>query len=181
MSYDEYAPQVSSNSLAALTKLANEQAAKELEVAELQQKLEQAQRELRDIAEVRMPELMDELGMSNFTTTGGYKISIEQQISASIPKAKADEAFDWLDKNEYGGMVKREFAVSFGRDQEAWARKFAADLKKRKQPLNVSVRKKVEPMTLKKFVTDQLMEGNDIPLDLFGVFTRRVAKISHKG
>jgi len=35
----------------------------------------------------------------------------------------------------------------------------------------------VEPMTLKAFVKEQIERGNDLPLDLFGVFVGQRAKI----
>ena len=175
--YSDFQESPEEGQLAELSKLADQQADAEREVARLGTELAKATDVLRSISEQELPTLMDKLGMEKFKTTSGLEIDIKETIRASIPKARAEEAYNWLDENGHAAIIKRMFAVSFGRDEEKWARKFAADLRRRKRELAVADIKKVESSTLRAFVKGQLEDGIDLPMELFGVFRQRVAKI----
>ena len=165
------------NALAHLHGLVNEQHELELEVARLQQQLQLKQDQLKLHQEKILPEAMLELGLSTFGTPSGLQVSLEESIHASIPKKFQDDAFTWLDENNESGMIKRSFEIKFNKDEEKLANKFVADLNKRKTRLRVDMKKKVEPMTLKAWVTRSLEEGREIPLELFGVFRRKVSRV----
>jgi hypothetical protein len=45
---------------------------------------------------------------------------------------------------------------------------------------NVKQAEKVEPMTLKAFVREQIEKGKDVPADLFGVYVATRTKITTK-
>jgi hypothetical protein len=176
--YSEHQEEVAGEGqLAQLSILADRQADAEHAVARLTADLAKANDQLRSICEHELPALMDELGMQDFTTTSGLKVTVRETIRASIPKDRKEAAFDWLDEHGHSSLVKRMFAVSFGRDEEKWARKFAADLRRRKRELSVDDIKKVESSTLRAFVKNQLEEGLELPLELFGVFRQRRSKI----
>ena len=175
--YSDFQEGPGEGQLAELSKLADQQADAEREVARLEAELAKAKDRHRSISEQELPAMMDELGMEEFKTTSGIKIKVAEIIRASIPKARAEEAFTWLDENGHASIIKRLFAVSFGRHEEKWARKFAADLRRRKRELIVADIKKVESSTLRAFVKAQLEEGVDLPMELFGVFRQRVSKI----
>lgn len=175
--YSDFQEGPGEGQLAELSKLADQQADADREVKRLEADLAKAKDKLRSISEQELPTLMDALGMEKFKTTSGLEIDIREVIRASIPKARADEAYKWLDENGHASIIKRMFAVSFGRDEEKWARKFAADLRRRKRDLAVDDIKKVESATLRAFVKGQLEAGVDIPMELFGVFRQRIAKI----
>lgn len=175
--YSDFQEQPGEGQLAELSKLADQQAEAEAEVKRLEADLVKAKERHRTISEQELPALMDQLGMEEFKTRSGFTIKVNEIIRASIPKARAEEAFEWLDEHGHASIVKRSFTVSFGRDEERWARKFATDLRRRKRELNVADGKKVESSTLRAFVKNQLEEGVDIPMELFGVYRQRIAKI----
>lgn len=180
--YEEHkeAPKIGDNSMARLYGLAQEQKAAEAKVTKIQQELAEAQAELDRIAGRELPDLMQDLRMTEFTLDNGTKISIKESIHTSIPKAKEDEAYEWLENNKHSGVVKRKFEIMFNRDEEAWAKKFQADLAKRKKPVNAKITRKVEPATLKALVTRELEAGKQIPLDLFGVHRRKLSTVEVK-
>lgn len=177
--YDEYmdVEKAAPVDLARLQKLAQLQHKAELAVAELESKLQRANEALRNISENLLPTVMQELKLETFRTTDGLDISINEIVRASIPKAGQEKAFNWLDGNGHGGMIKRTFTVSFGRDEERWASKFARDLKQRKREVDVKQDKKVENSTLRAFIREQLDAGAEIDLKMFGAFLQRVAKV----
>lgn len=167
--------------LRCISQLAQEQVAAESVVATLEAQLTEAKLSLSEIRDRRVPQILDELGIEEFTTQDGIKVSIKEKIRGSIPKTKEAEAFRWLDDHNQGNLIKRQFVIEFGKGDEGWANKFEGDLKKRKKPLNVARKKAVHPSTLQAFITSQLKEGKDIPLDVFGVYRQRSSKVTVKG
>lgn len=178
--YSGYTEPTSSDALAQLGTLAQEMTAMETRVVEAERALKTAQDDLRTISEKTIPEAMDALGIEEFTARGGLKIRIAEAVRASIPKQRQEEAVVWLDAHGYASLVKRKFTIQFGKDEEAWANRFAADLARRKRQLAVAQDKAVHPSTLSAFVREQLEAGADLPLDLFGVYRQRFAKLEIK-
>lgn len=180
--YSEFTepPKAGDNSMARLSGLARDQKAAEAKVARIQQELAEAQADLDKIAQKDLPELMQELRLKTFTTEDGVQIEVKESIHASIPKIKADDAFKWLEDHNDAGMIKRTVTVAFPRDEEKWAKKFLADMAKRKRPLDAKVERKVEPATLKAWATKKLEAGVDIPQDLFGIHRRKITQVEIK-
>lgn len=175
--YSTYAEPAATDKLAQLAELANQQLVLETAVLEAEKALDAKREQLRLLAEKTLPELMDELGMEEFATRTGLRIKVAEVVRASIPKARQNEAVAWLDDNGFANLVKRKFTVLFGKEEESWARKFAADLAKRKKQLNVEEDSSVHNRTLAAFIKEQLEAGTNIPMDLFGVFRQRVSRI----
>jgi hypothetical protein len=161
------------NALTQLNALAERQAKEEAEVARLLAELEKAQEALKKTSEQDLPTLMDELGLADFRTTTGLRIEVSEEIRCGIPKANADAAFAWLDKNGFGRLVKRVISVPFAKGEEKKATAFKRKLK----GLEYDDKKSVHHSTLKAFVVERLKSGEEIPSDLFGIHRQRVSKI----
>lgn len=179
--YSEFREEPTGDLLQRISEAAAEQKKAELRVARLEEELAQAKEELKDVAEHRLPALMDEAEIEDFTTKDGIKIGVKEKIRGSIPAANRPQALKWLEDNGFENLIKREFKIQFNKDEESWARKFQADLAKRKKPLKVQVDRNVNPSTLQSFVKQRLEEGEEIPMKLFGVFRQRMSKIDTKG
>lgn len=168
------------NIMARLGGLAAEQLQVEARVMTLEAELKQTKETLRHICENKMPTLMEEAGQEDCTVTGGIRIKIKSIIRGSIPANNAKEAFTWLEDNGNGNLIKREFKIDFGKDDDKWADKFERDLKQRKKPLNVKRKKAVHPGTLQAFVREQLEMGVPIPMDVFGVYRQNYSSVTVK-
>jgi hypothetical protein len=164
--------------LKTLRKLALAQVKAEHEVAAAEEALKQAKIALADIAEKQLPELMDSIGLESFTTEEGFKIEVKRTIRASVPVANRPKAYNWLEEHGHGGMIKRTLVVGFDRDQRVEAAELRHQLEKKYD--NVKEDQKVEPSTLRAFIAERLAEGEEIPLQLFGAFEQRKAKITTK-
>lgn len=164
-----------SSQLVQLGDLANDLFLAELKLLEAQEKAREAQEAVRSIAEQQIPELMDEIGLASFETKSGIKLTVADVIRASIPKVRRDEAYEWMDAEGYGDLIKHNVTINFGRDEGERAEKLIAQLNC--EGHRVKDERKVESSTLRKFVGDRLEEGADIPMDLFGAAQFRKAKI----
>jgi hypothetical protein len=168
--------EVSSKDLADLANLAAQLADAEKAVADLQAQLENAQRRVTDLTERQIPELMDSLGLKRFTTSSGFEIDIKRTVRASIPVAFRQAAYDWLEQNGHGALIKRQISVAFDREQLDAAKQLESELSGEFE--NIKVDSKVESSTLRAWISEQLEAGNAIPLELFGAWEQRTARIS---
>ena len=175
--YSDYKEQLGDNILSVLNGVALDQKKAEAEVARLEEELGLAKQALRHISENTLPTLMDECGMTEFTTTDGIKISVTETIRASIPIESQAQAFEWLKGHNHDDLIKREFKIEFGKGEEKWAEEFEKKLNEEERPLKVQVKRGVHPQTLASFVREQLKEGVDIPLSVFGASRIRSSKI----
>lgn len=157
-------------SLEDLSRLAERQASLEDSVVHLEQALKVAKQELDLVATVAIPEAMEELQLTTFSTNTGLTVEVENTIQAGLSKDRKMEAIAWL-RAHAPGLIKREFAI-IARDDEQ-----GQELAELLAEYDVSDMPSVHPQTLKKFVRERLADGEDIPQDLFGVFFQRKAKV----
>lgn len=149
------------------------EAKKKLEQVEEQLKV--AKEEYKQVAEKQLPELMDALGLKTFKTSSGISVEVAEKIRTSLPPENRIKAFNWLEENGYGGMIKSTVVVAFKREEIEKAKELANELRIDQYIANVE--RKIEPMTLTSFIKEQLTQGKDIPLDIFGVYRQRIADV----
>lgn len=164
-----------------LVKLAQDLVAAEDLIASLETQLAEAKATRRGLAEHDIPDLMSDMELDSYKTTTGVEIGLQEVVNAHISKERADEAHEWIEETGNGNLIKRQFVIEFGRGDEAWARKFAGDLKKRKRKLNHVVKRAVHPQTLGKFVRDRLRDGKEVEMTLLGVHQKKVARVTVAG
>jgi len=180
--WDEYAadaeerkPEVGDNMKAVLEGQIKDMWEAEKEVARLDQELKDAKAVLTRIGEEQIPKTFEDMGLDDdsVVSVSGVKVSIKQSVHASPKAARRDEMYDWLEENGHGGLIKRTGVFKTGKDQEKKFKRWIKSIKT--YPGNFE--RKVESATLRAFVNDQLKQGTEIPMDLFGAYTRRVAEI----
>lgn len=163
----------STDALAKLSRLADAQLEAQKNVARAEDELKARKDELTDIAETQIPELMESVGLEEYTTTSGVKISVKEKVRASILAAHRGAAMRWLRDNGHEALIKREVKVTFGMGEDEQAQEAIAKL----GDLPVEDKSAVHPATLKKFVTEMLNSGSEVPEDLFSVHRQRVSNI----
>lgn len=168
---------IGDNAMAQLKGLAQEQADLEAKIAELTAELAKATADHKDVSERKLPSLMETMGLDYMKFNTGLEVKVSEHIHTTIPKDKQTAGFGWLDANGHGKLIKREFVIKFPREEEAWANKFAADLAKRKKPVDLEMKKSIHPGTLKAFGKEQLSKGIELPEDGFSVHRNKVAEL----
>ena len=158
-----------SDQVVKLTNLEDELAKKEKELKELKRKVELVSGEV-------IPTMMQEMNISTLKLADGSSVEVKPVYGASIPKAKQEEAFKWLRENGLGDLIKNEVTVAFGRDEDNKAQQYA--VLAQGQGYEPVQKLKVEPMTLKALVRERLESGQEMPSDLFNMFTGNRTKIT---
>lgn len=144
-------------------------------IATLERELDEKAKLLVGILTVRLPSLMQSMGLTEFKTTDGLEISVKEEVEAHISKENQTAAHEWLDKNNHGGIIKRDITVSFNKEQNEAAKALLEELSKKFA--GVASKQTVHPQTLKSWAKEMLGNGADFPMELFGIFRRKVAKI----
>ncbi len=187
---DDVAP--ASNSLGAVSDLAQTMFDTEKEIEDLEKLLKEKKQNLTKLAEQDLPDLMQELNMKDFTLNNGAKVEIQDIASGSIPSATAimrakpedrpelelrqQQCFDWLRGNNAGDLIKSNVEVQFSKGEDEACNEFTKELRER----NLFYRRAVgvHHGRLNSFIKEQLADGKDVPHDLFKIYVGRKAKLT---
>lgn len=147
-------------------------------VEQAEESLKRAKERARMLREETIPSAMQELGIEELKLDTGQKLSVKQEVYASIPADKKGQAFTWLEDNGFGGLIKVGVSVDFGKGEIDVANDFFESLCDSGYDPNFDT--SVHPSTLKAFLKEQIASGASIPLDLFGARPVWTAKITKK-
>ena len=125
-----------------------------------------------------IPTMMKEMSLSSLKLADGSSVEVKPIYGASIPITKREEAFNWLRLNGLGDLIKNEVIVSFGRNEDDKAIAYANFAQG--QGYEPAQKLKVEPMTLKALVRERLESGQEMPFELFNVFSGNKTKITRR-
>jgi len=158
---------------------------RELEAADSAEKISKlAAARARAISEEDIPELLAELELAGITLEDGSKVAVKSEVYASISEDRKDRAFEWLEKNGFGDIIRTSIALSFAPADSELCGKVFDLLAKRKDLAKAGIvpelSRGVHAGTLKAFLRERLEAGTpkDLPLDLFAARPVKVAKIT---
>ncbi len=141
-----------------------------------EQELTDAKETARVLREETRPNAMMELELKRLDLESGQKITVKQDVYASIPAASKDDAFKWLTKNGFGGLIKVDLITPFGKSEQKRAITLADQLIKKGYDTNMN--ENIHWQTLRAFLNEQIAAGNKkLPLDLFGARPVWIAKV----
>jgi hypothetical protein len=180
----EQAPASKPGELTMIRDLAAELYKAERDLAKLLLDVDAKKAEIENLELRRIPAAMQAVGARRFDLEKGFRVEVEDLIKGSILVANRGDAFAWLD--DHGHLiVKRVITVSFGKDEDKWAKKFIADMAKRKKPLRAEIKEAIHDGTLQKFVREmvakeragELPPDEKLPRELIGVYEAKVARL----
>lgn len=164
-----------------IVELANLMVSQSAKVTKMEDELKDAKRTLQRIEQEDLPDLMREVGMSSVTLEDGSVIEVKEEIECGISEERRPAAHRWLIDNGFGGLIKTEVVVAFGRGEQEAAGDFSTVVVKLtgQQPVVVE---RVHPATLKSFVKEQMAAGVTVPFDTFAIhpFSKAKLKTSKK-
>ena len=132
----------------------------------------------RDMEERIIPEMMQEAGVSLLKLSDGSTVEVKPFYAAKIPESRVEEAFSWLRGKGFEDIIKNTVTASFNRGQDNQVSELIKVCEE--HGFNYNKKEKVEPMTLKAFVKEQVEGGKELPFDLFGVYIANKTKITNK-
>lgn len=156
--------------------LSKQQVVLEAAIEHQEEVMSRLQEQLRRVREEDLPNAMEELGLKKITLESGETVEIKPDFVVGIPEANKTEAFNWLESKGFGGLIKTEVKVAFGKGELEKAEKLLVALGKKK--LNVGLTRNVHWQTLKAFVVEQTKAAKAIPLELFGAHPTTKAVIT---
>ena len=125
-----------------------------------------------------IPTMLSEMGLSQLKLADGSSVDVKPFYSATISAQNKDKAYSWLRTNGLGDIIKNDISVSFGRNEDDKAAKYA-DLAK-SHGFQPTQKLKVEPMTLKALVRERIEAGKEMPTEIFNVFVGNKTTIKRK-
>ena len=169
-----------------LQTLIGEQINLELSVETLSIKLAELQSKLRDVSEVKIPDLFKILHLSELKLEDGSMVKCAPFYSASIGEENEVACFKWLRDHNLDDLIKHEIKAVFGKGEDEQC----SELKKVLDELHLNYMDKqgVHPQTLKALVREQIEnegvkiaeqgEAGVFPRELFKVFVGAKTKIT---
>lgn len=167
----------SNDQLNAISTLAKEQARRERVLKNAEEAAKEARRQYEEIALRKLPEALEEAGVQKFTTTDGYTVEVEEKLYASVPKKNKEVAAQWLVDNGHGSLVSADVVVPFDKGQQE-AQERVLHLLNEAGITRVKQDTSFHTGQLKSLIQELQAEGQEVPLDLFGAYWRRQAKVS---
>lgn len=174
-SQSEQKKKISDEGLSVVGTLAKQQLELESKISAQEKILATLNDEHKLISQTKLPEALEEYGLSEVKLADGKKIKVKKFYGASIKPEQREAAFKWLRENGFGDLIKRAITATFGKGEDKNADKVFAELSK--QGLSVADKTDVHGSTLKAFVKEQKEEGKTIPDALFGVFEGKIATV----
>lgn len=148
------------------------------QLSSIEELTKQLGKELREITEQQLPDLMASAGVSEFKTKAGVKVKIHDFVRGSLPKEEGErkKALTWIEDQGAGDLIKDRVSIEFGRKEH----NFAIEVRSILARAGVEFESKmdVHPQTLAAFARERLSNGESLPLDLLGLYAGRAAKVT---
>ena len=149
----------------------------EQEIGDAEAHIKSLVQEKHKLSVENIPALMDEMGVER-VDVDGCTVERKMIVSASIPVARKEEAFNWLRDNRLDDIIKNDITVSFGKGEDNVAGDVVGLLQDR--GFDPKTKTHVHPSTLKAFIKERVVEGKPVDLDMFGAFISNTAQIRRK-
>jgi len=172
---DSEAFSLADDQLSGISALAKRAKQLEKELDEMELEFKKRKDQYRKMIEETIPEALSSLGMKSFKMDDGSSIEVKPFYSASITEARRAEAFEWLREHGFDDIIKNTVSVRFGRGEDELCARLLNQLGETGFPAEQA--EKIEPMTLKAWVREQVERGNEFPTELFGVYIGQKATI----
>lgn len=145
------------------------------DVKDAEETLKSRKERARKLREEYIPSAMAELGYNEVKLDSGEKVTIKDEVYASVPARSKPLAFQWLRSHGFDSLIKTDLKVTFGKGDDEAAKKLREELTE--EGLNFNTTENIHPQTLRAFIKERLRDGEDIPLDLFGAQPVQVAVV----
>lgn len=176
--FEDYVAPVDESALPKITKKATEAVELSRLISEQEESIKDLKARLLQVTRFDLPELMSNANVSKLSLEDGTDISIQDFISATIPKDEIGKrkVFDWLADNEGSSIIKSEVKIPFGKSEHNMALNLKAELEEK--GLGAEIEEKVHHQTFLAFLRERMSEGQSMPDEKdVNLYIGKVAKI----
>ena len=127
------------------------------------------------ILERDIPDYMNEVDISAVSLADGTTVKCEGKLFGGITAKNRDKAFAWLRKNGHGDIIKNVVTATFGKGDDAAAKKLEALITK--QGYGVGRKESVHHGTLQAWIREMSEKGKNVPPVTCGTFEKQIVTI----
>ncbi len=124
-----------------------------------------------------IPELMDKLDLSKVALKNGQVVSCRPFYQGKIRSEHEEQAFDWLEQNGHGGVVKGNLTIPFAKGDKDKIVQIGKSIKQM-HGIDVEINQSVHHSTMKALIREINESGKSMPGEHFDVFIGRKTYIS---
>ncbi len=170
------APMTTAELFAALALMTEQEAA----LKDAEEALDHAKRTLQHTQRNVLPDMMIQTGITSLNMQDGRKVAVANKLHVSLPREAAErqEAFDYLEAQGAGPLIKDELKVAFDKGQHNIALATKADMQAK--GLNAELQKAVHWASLNKFAKERIESGQPLDEDQLNIHTYQEVKITGK-
>lgn len=165
------------NQVSNIAQLASRQVSLENAMKDLEEQQKKLKAEWQKVSQDLLPEAMFAAGVSELSLENGTRITVQQDVKAGITEKNKEWCFQWLREHGHGSIIRNEFSVSFGINEDQKAQVLADTLRELHNDYNQ--KQYIHHRTLPAWVRTELEENeHDEEWEKrFGVFRFKQAKI----
>lgn len=151
--------------------------------ADLEERLRQTNAELREVQEQLLPDAMYAAGVASYTLTTGERVTVREDLRASIPRKNKEQAAEWLAEHGHAALVKSDLVLHLEKGEEDIYQDAQDALARLGLGGRCSREIALHTGQVKAALKELLSRGEAVPLELFGAYPMRwaVIKDSRKG
>lgn len=164
-----------------MSQLATQQVELEQQLAAAEAEVKRITKDLRDVAENKLPEALLEAGVSEFTLADGTRVGVAETLYCSVPKKRLDEVIEWLRQTENAAMVRQDVVLSFDKEEDEQVQALVELLRESPWGNRYSLAPSVNTTSLKKLIREMREEGEDVPMELLGAYIKRASVVKLPG
>lgn len=134
--------------------------------------LSQLKKEEMRLSNEMIPSKMMELGFTEVKLPSGQRVSFKPFYSGKIRPEREPEAFEWLEENGHGGVIKGEVIIPYRRPQRKLVDKLILAIRQYYgNDFEPNIKLGVHHSTLRALFREVIEdEGGTLPPDLFDLF-----------
>ena len=166
------------DSVKSISKQCNDLKSLQKQIEDKEKEISELKTKAKNYEEKIIPDMLQEAGVDKIQLSDGTVVEVKPFYAARIPESRNEEAFNWLRDNGHGDMIKNILTANIDKGQDNQVSeliKVCEDL-----GFGYTQKQKVEAMTLKAFVREQVEKGKEIPFDMFGIYIANKTKITKK-
>jgi hypothetical protein len=152
------------------------------QIEELEKMLKKYKEEFLDLTRKSLPDAMAAAGTKSFTTTSGVTLTVKDFINGSLPKdeVKKAVALQWIENNGGKSIIKSELVAEFEKGQGNLERKNRAAEALADLGVTFVDKENIHPMTLAAFAREKMEAGEEVPVEMLGLYAGRLCKVEVK-